>query len=485
MRWQVFPVGVVLIALNSWWVMLGSEVWHSTQLTIASLFFNAVFALFLLVIGGGALRRIAPRLAPTRAEILVLYVMVVILTTISGHTMMGYLLPAMEHVYWFASPENDWPALFGHHLPGWLVVKDRDALRGYFEGDASLYTPRAMRAWAAPALAWTGIIVVLWTVLMLTTILLRRQWTEHEKLSYPVTQLPLALTADPVQFFRSRWMWAGFGLIAVLDIWNGVAFLHPVMPSLPIKNHRVATFTMGPWRALGTVWVSFYPFVIGLMYFTPLDLSFSCWFFYVLGRLWGVAVVAAGHSAAYVMQLAGHRPAAWSRIALIAPTWRGPLPTVLGCHRWLLALPRHLLQLPLLGEGLYRLSVMPTVLARMYRSHVYGNPDGVTQRLIAEKGLIARQRFARYASAAFFTGALDAVHTRTEFLGLVDHLLVPLLAVCGSQTPTRSWQEMAALCTRSDVLVNRVPGALAPHEEHPAPVSRAVVDFLLSGQSTL
>jgi pimeloyl-ACP methyl ester carboxylesterase len=198
-----------------------------------------------------------------------------------------------------------------------------------------------------------------------------------------------------------------------------------------------------------------------------------------------VAVVAAGHSAAYVMQLAGHRPAAWSRIALIAPTWRGPLPTVLGCHRWLLALPRHLLQLPLLGEGLYRLSVMPTVLARMYRSHVYGNPDGVTQRLIAEKGLIARQRFARYASAAFFTGALDAVHTRTEFLGLVDHLLVPLLAVCGSQTPTRSWQEMAALCTRSDVLVNRVPGALAPHEEHPAPVSRAVVDFLLSGQSTL
>ncbi|MBT5710634.1 hypothetical protein HOI71_06305, partial [Candidatus Poribacteria bacterium] len=60
MRWQVFPVGIVLIALNSWWVMLGSEVWHSTQLTIASMFWNAVFTLFLVVIGGGVLRWLAP-----------------------------------------------------------------------------------------------------------------------------------------------------------------------------------------------------------------------------------------------------------------------------------------------------------------------------------------------------------------------------------------------------------------------------------------
>ncbi|MEO2005760.1 MAG: DUF6785 family protein, partial [Candidatus Poribacteria bacterium] len=212
----MFPVGIALIALNSWWVMLGSEVWHSTQLTIASMFFNAVFTLFLLVVGSVVLRRVAPRVAPTRAEILVMYAMVVMISTISGHTMMGYLLPAIEHSYWFATPENEWPALFGHHLPTWLVVKDREVLRGYFEGDASIYAPAALRAWLPPVIAWCGVIVVLWTVLMLTATLLRRQWTEHEKLSYPVTQLPLALTADPVQFFRNRWMWAGFVLIARL-----------------------------------------------------------------------------------------------------------------------------------------------------------------------------------------------------------------------------------------------------------------------------
>ncbi|MAF12866.1 hypothetical protein CMK11_20645 [Candidatus Poribacteria bacterium] len=328
----MFPVGIVLIALNSWWVMLGSEVWHSTQLTIASMFWNAVFTLFLVVIGGGILRRVAPRVAPTRAEILVLYAMVVIISTISGHTMMGYLLPAIEHAYWFATPENEWPQLFGHHLPDWLVVKDREALRGYFEGDASLYDPVALRAWLPPVLAWSGVIVVLWTALMLTATLLRRQWTEHEKLSYPVTQLPLALTADPVRFFRSRWMWVGFGIVMALDIWNGVAFLRPAVPSLAIKNHRVATFTTRPWNAIGGVSVSFYPFVIGLMYFTPLDLSFSCWFFYVFGRLSQVLVVVLGGQNGYSYE---QSIGAWVALGLI-PIWLG--------RRWFMEMARYIVR---------------------------------------------------------------------------------------------------------------------------------------------
>ena len=36
---------------------------------------------------------------------------------------------------------------------------------------------------------------------------------------------------------------------------------------------------------MGPIRISFYPFSIGLMFFTPLDLSFSCWFFWLLTRL--------------------------------------------------------------------------------------------------------------------------------------------------------------------------------------------------------
>jgi len=38
-------------------------------------------------------------------------------------------------------------------------------------------------------------------------------------------------------------------------------------------------------------------------------------------------VVAAG-PLGYVMHLAAGLPQAWSRVVLVAPTWRGPLPTM-------------------------------------------------------------------------------------------------------------------------------------------------------------
>ena len=46
---HILLLGLVLVGFNSYWVLMGTEVWHSTQLTIASLFFNAVFTLFILV----------------------------------------------------------------------------------------------------------------------------------------------------------------------------------------------------------------------------------------------------------------------------------------------------------------------------------------------------------------------------------------------------------------------------------------------------
>jgi len=137
---HVLLIGLVLVALNSLWVLMGSEVWHSTQLTIASLFFNAVFTLLILVLINLAVQKLAPRLAMSQSDVLTIYAMVVMLTTISGHTMMGYLLPAIEHAFWFASPENEWEQLFGSHVPNWIAVRDRNVLQGFFQGESTLYT---------------------------------------------------------------------------------------------------------------------------------------------------------------------------------------------------------------------------------------------------------------------------------------------------------------------------------------------------------
>jgi len=69
-----------------------------------------------------------------------------------------------------------------------------------------------------------------------------------------------------------------------------------VFPSVPwfkyIKLYDLAQHFPGrPWTMMGWTPTSLYPFMIGLAFFLPSDLSFSCWFFYVLSK--GERVIAA------------------------------------------------------------------------------------------------------------------------------------------------------------------------------------------------
>jgi hypothetical protein len=96
--------------------------------------------------------------------------------------------------------------LFGNYLPTWLVVRDKEVLKGYFEGESSLYTIKHLKAWLLPVLSWSAFIIMLWIVLLLISVLLRKQWMENEKLSYPIVRLPVAMTTEPSKFFKNKWM---------------------------------------------------------------------------------------------------------------------------------------------------------------------------------------------------------------------------------------------------------------------------------------
>jgi len=52
--------------------------------------------------------------------------------------------------------------------------------------------------------------------------------------------------------------------------------------------------TARPWNAIGWLPYSFYPFVIGLGYLLPADISFSTWFFYLFWKLQKVVAAAMG-----------------------------------------------------------------------------------------------------------------------------------------------------------------------------------------------
>ena len=157
------------------------------------------------------------------------------------------------------------------------------------------------------------------------------------------------------------------------------------------------------------------------------------------------AVVAAGHAATYVLHYAVHHVRMVDRLVLIAPTWRGPLPTMAGGDRPFFAMIRGAIEMPGIGPLLYRLNVNRYVVSKMVAGHVYSDASWLTGERLVEKRQVIDAPGARFASAAFVTGSLDRVASRTDFLALAVRAATPTLIVYGAETPSRSRAEMEAL----------------------------------------
>jgi len=287
-------IGIVLMFANCYWIIGMEVVLGLGWVTIFSLFMNVVFSLFVLSLLNLPLRKFKEKLALSPAELMTVYVILSIATSLFSVSMMQILIPIMGYAFWHATPENDWAALFWRYLPSWLVVDNESVLRGYYEGESSLYSARIVRAWLVPALIWTSFIVVLMFMMLCINAIMRKQWTENEKLTYPVIQLPLEMTSNQSRLFSSRSMWIGFALAGGLDLVRGLHFLYPAVPAPKIGYDFAPLFTTKPWSAIGWTPVYFYPFVVGLAYFMPLDLSFSVWFFYLFWKFQAVFRVALG-----------------------------------------------------------------------------------------------------------------------------------------------------------------------------------------------
>ncbi|HEX4260849.1 MAG TPA: alpha/beta fold hydrolase [Acetobacteraceae bacterium] len=191
------------------------------------------------------------------------------------------------------------------------------------------------------------------------------------------------------------------------------------------------------------------------------------------------ALVATGHAAGYALAEAARARGTWTRVALIAPTWRGPLPTMMQRHAPIQDRIRRVVGWRLVGPALYRLNTARPVIAMMYRRHVFADAARLTPALLDEKIAVARRPGGRFASAAFVTGGLDPVRSRAEFLALAEASPVPLLALVPPDAPPRSAAEMRALVAvpgvQGQVLAR---GTLGVAEEFPDLVAPPLLRFL-------
>jgi hypothetical protein len=287
-RWYVaFPVALPIIVLDAYWVIQAEKVGSGPYFTTISLFANVFFILTALLLVNLGLRRLAPRWSWSQAELLLIYSMVAVGAALAGHDMVPSLIQMLGHPYEHSNASNGWLERWGRFLPETLMVPDKEILKGYYQGHASLYEPEVLAAWMRPALLWTLFVGLLFWTMQCLNVLVRQGWQDRERLPFPVVEIPLQMTEPGGRLWKSPLFWAGFGICAAIELLNGLAHLYPSLPNINDQHVNLqgqGIFAVRPWNAAGFTTYSFYIFAIGLGYLLPLDLLFSCWFFYLFWK---------------------------------------------------------------------------------------------------------------------------------------------------------------------------------------------------------
>lgn len=273
-------ISAILIPVVIHPVTMAELWWHSAQPSSVSIFANVILALLILGLVNLALRRLHPRWALSRGELLAIFTLLSVAQGIAGRDIGQSLMGVHTHVHWFATPENKWMELLGKYLPRDLLVSDPVAMRVFYGGDSSLLRAGHLSLWARPFAFWfVAVMGMTWVSLCLVS-LLRRRWIEHERLSFPLAQAPLIMTDEEGKIYRNSAFWWAFGLVA---LYNTLRILHYFVPAFPpIRSvHTIWLFEAPrPWSEIGAVHFWFRPHVITMAFYMPLDLAFSAWFFW-------------------------------------------------------------------------------------------------------------------------------------------------------------------------------------------------------------
>jgi hypothetical protein len=228
--------------------------------------------------------RLLPGLALASAEILVVYAMITTSAVLSSSGQLHFIIPTVVAAWHYANDSNAWASMFHRFVPDVpaLAQKDSEALDGFYKGQASVNWP----LWIPQMATWIAFMLAVAFATLCLVSILRRQWIDRERLSFPTVQLPAALMEEQTPLFRKPLFWIGAAIPFAFSVMNTLALNDPRfrLVSLRADTDLASFMTAAPWNAMGRTPLSFYPFVIGIAYLIPLDVTFSSWFFFLVTR---------------------------------------------------------------------------------------------------------------------------------------------------------------------------------------------------------
>ena len=245
---------------------------------------GALFLFFVLTFAvNGFVALIGRHFALSKADLVLIYCMLMMAVTVPTWGLMFFLIGTIVYPFYYATPENNYAELFYDFIPSWIAPQDFEAIKNYYEG-----LPQGESipwgVWVEPMAYWLALIVAMSFMLICMSAILHRQWSTHERLTYPMVQLPQNMIEKDANvcvasFFKDQRMWLGFAVPCILLSLNALNHYFPIVPEYnPRGSFSFFNHTLHLPIALNLAWVGFF-------YLVNLEITFSIWFFYVFSKV--------------------------------------------------------------------------------------------------------------------------------------------------------------------------------------------------------
>ena len=281
------PKALILGCLFTFFVAAGDSYGvfflRGSYMTLGTSTVGALFLLFFLAgLINPLLKLVHPRAGLNRGELLLIYIMMVMASPLPVF-FAGRFIGTILTPFYFATPENDWHTLIQPHIADWLEPRDLAIMWPFYEGlEQGRSIPWA--GWLPMFLRWAPLVWALFLAMIAAMAILRKQWNDYERLTYPLVQVPMALSEQDAggeriaPFFKNPVMWTGF---AVPAVWGTLHGLHNYFPeTVPIAtNVDPIHFILPIFDNLSELQFKFRFNILGFFYFLKTEIAFSLWFF--------------------------------------------------------------------------------------------------------------------------------------------------------------------------------------------------------------
>ena len=232
-------------------------------------------------------------------ELLVSWALMVLLSGVAWTGLARTFFINLTAPFHFATIENRWSEVLHPLLPSSWYPQSKDAVASVYSGLIGgrqlgwfdILKQIQWDAWLPPLLTWTIFILLCYFVMVCIVNLLSKQPLYNERMNFPLLRVPFvmeeALDGTGLnRFFANRFMIAGMTVPVCLHLLNGLGFYNPSVPQIPTLILAGNYFPkVGLLSGFFKLKIYIYPAFIGFAFLTSKQISFSFWFFFLIGTL--------------------------------------------------------------------------------------------------------------------------------------------------------------------------------------------------------